>query len=89
MTSDSSTAACLAAALAANPAELKAKWHLIGPELTRVQFAYLVSHFCAACKDPESAHHHLLRRTQHELPAGTAELFAEAIVSQADKSMVS
>ena len=89
MAASDSTAAQLAAALAANPAELKARWHLIGPELTRVQFAYLVSHFCAACKDPESAHHNLLRHEQHELLAGTAELFAEAIVSQADKSMVS
>ena len=35
----------LAAALAANPGELKQMWHLMGEELSRVQFAYLVSHF--------------------------------------------
>ena len=75
----------LAAALAANPAELKRLWLTIGEDLTRAQFAYLLSHFLGG----ERADERLEGRPQAELLAGAAELFTEAIVSQADKTMVS
>ena len=42
LTSSTPASSALAAALGANPAELKHDWHLVGPELTREEFAYLV-----------------------------------------------
>ena len=80
----------LAAALAANPTELKRRWHLLGESLTRVQFAYVCSHFLGSHARGESGEEDSISsRAQTDLLAGVAELFGEAIVSQADKSTIS
>ena len=80
----------LAAALAANPTELKRRWHLLGESLTRVQFAYVCSHFLGSHARGESGEDgSISSRAQTDLLAGVAELFGEAIVSQADKSTIS
>ena len=76
------TSAALAMALAADPAALKREWHLIGPELTSADFAYLVSHVLAG-------HPNLSQHSQEDLLAATAELFAEANVTNSDKTMIS
>ena len=73
--------AALAAALAMRPAILKFDWHLLGEELSCTDFAYLVSFHLAS-------HPELSSRSQEELLAGAAELFAEATVMQADKSRI-
>ena len=77
----------LAAALAANPGELKQMWHLMGEELSRVQFAYLVSHFLG--RNQKELLGLLETFSQQQLLGGLAELFSEAVVSQPDKSIVS
>lgn len=74
--------AALAAALGASPAALKREWHQVGTDLTREEFAYLVSRHLGR-------HAELCRRPQKDLLTGTAELFAEATVLQADKTQIS
>ena len=76
----------LAAALAAQPEDLKREWHRIGESLSCCQFAYLVSHVLGGQRDDNALSY---TRPQEEFLAGCAELFSEALVSQADKSMVS
>ena len=82
LTSSTPASSALAAALGANPAELKHDWHLVGPELTREEFAYLVSRHLGQ-------HAELSQRPQNELLTGTAELYEEATVLQGDKTRIS
>lgn len=76
----------LASALAAKPEELKHEWHKIGESLSCCEFAYLVSHVLGGKHEDNPLAY---SRPQEEFLAGCAELFSEALVSQADKSTIS